>query len=106
MTTDDARDRLIAELREQVSALEAIVRRRSDELRLIQCSACAKDRALISTILDGDGAPDLAIAAIEAYYSMDWFDDSTQFHPASVEGELDNVWSSPTGRAPESEASE
>lgn len=103
MSTGDDRDRLIAELREQITALEEIVLRRSDELRLIQKQACPKDRLMIGSILDGGALREVQLASIDDYYSMTWFAESTHFQPSSVKDALSEVWQAPTGRPAEIE---
>jgi hypothetical protein len=92
VTTASERDGLIANLQDQVEALEEIVKRRSDELRAIQRLACPKDRLMIAAILDGDVGLELQLAAIEEYYRMAWFDDDTKFLPSSVKECLDEIW--------------
>jgi hypothetical protein len=95
--TADERDRLTTELRQQVEALEKIVRRRSDELRLIQKLACAKDRLMIGSVLDGSAMREIQLASIHEYYSMGWFSENTHFLPSSVEEALNEVWQSAPG---------
>jgi len=95
--TADERDRLTAELRQQVGALEKIVRRRSDELRLIQKLACAKDRLMIGSVLDGDAMREIRLASIHEYYSMGWYSENTHFLPSSVEETLNEVWQNAPG---------
>lgn len=97
MKTTDDRDRLTIELRRQVEALEKIVRRRSDELRLIQKLACAKDRLMIGSVLDGGAMREIQLASIDEYYSMAWFSENTHFLPSSVEKALNEAWQSAPG---------
>lgn len=97
MRAEDERDRLTAELRQQVDALEKIVRRRSDELRLIQNQACAKDRLMIGAVLDGGAMRGIRLASIYEYYSMGWYSEDTHFLPSSVEETLNEVWQDAPG---------
>lgn len=103
MSTGDDRDRQIAELAEQVSALEEIVRRRSDELRLIQKLACPKDRLMIASIFDGGAMREIQLASIEEYFAMGWFAETTCFTPLSVEEALNDAWQSAPARPAEAE---
>ncbi len=98
MSSGDDRDRQIAELCEQVAALEEIVRRRSDELRLIQKLACPKDRLMIGSIFDGGAMREIQLASIDEYYAMGWFPETTHFLPSSVEAALDDAWQSAPAR--------
>lgn len=98
MSTMDDRDRQIAELSEQVAALEEIVRRRSDELRLIQKLACPKDRLMIGSIFDGGAMREIQLASIDEYYDMGWFAETTCFNPSSVEEALNDAWQSAPAR--------
>lgn len=103
VSTGDDRDRQIAELREQVAALEEIVRRRSDELRLLQKLACPKDRLMIGSIFDGGAMREIQLASIDQYYAMGWFAETTNFVPSSVEAALDEAWQSAPTRPAEAE---
>ena len=92
MTSGDTRDRMIAALRDQVEALEEILRRRSGEVRTIQKLACPKDRLMIESVLDGGGPREIRLALIHDYYAFNWLDESTQFQPSSVEDALNEAW--------------
>ncbi|MEJ2582966.1 MAG: hypothetical protein P8127_15240 [Acidobacteriota bacterium] len=105
VSRDTERDCLIYELRQQVKALEEIVQRRSYELRLIQKLACAKDRLMIGSVLDGGAIREIQLSSIHEYYSMNWWTESTHFLPSSVEESLIEVWQSAPGRPVDSEAS-
>ena len=82
---------------------KTIVLRRSDELRLIQKLACPKDRLMIGSIFDGGALREIQLASIDEYYSMNWFAESTHFHPSSVEKALSEVWQSAPARPAELE---
>ncbi len=101
MKPADAQEQLIADLRQQVEALEKIVHRRSDELRLIQKLACPKDRLMIGSILDGNSLGETQLAPIDKYYSMNWHVESTHFVPSSVEETLEEIWDSAPRRLTE-----
>lgn len=100
MTPEKDRDQLIADLRDQVEALEEIVKRRSDELRLIQELACEQDRLMIASIFDGDIGRERLFASIDEYYSMAWLPESTHFLPSSVEASLAEAWHDAPKRPP------
>ena len=92
MKSESENERLVADLRDQVEALEEIVRRRSDELRLIQRLVCPKDRIMIESILDGNTIRETQLATIDQYYAMNWHSETTHFTPSSVEEALEEVW--------------
>ena len=83
---------MIAALRDQVEALEEILRRRSGELRTIQKLACPRDRLMIETVVAGGGSREAHLASIDDYYALNWVDESTQFQPSSVEYALNETW--------------
>lgn len=78
----------IARLKSRVAALEALLERRSRELRLIQKHVCHRDLLVISRISAG-----LAPLPFGAF-DPDFWQETTALTPAEVEPTLEALWSS------------
>ncbi|MFP5285174.1 MAG: hypothetical protein ACLGI9_05500, partial [Thermoanaerobaculia bacterium] len=76
---DSAEARLIARLQARVAALEALLERRSRELRQIQKQVCHRDLLVISRI--SAGLPPLPFGA----FDPDFWQETTNLTAAEVE---------------------
>lgn len=85
---DPAEGRLIARLQARVAELEALLERRSRELRQIQKHACHRDLLVISRI--SAGLPPLPFGA----FDPDFWQETTNLTAAEVEPTLEALWSS------------
>lgn len=85
---DSAEARLIARLQARVAALEALLERRSRELRQIQKHVCHRDLLVISRI--SAGLPPLPFGA----FDPDFWQETTNLTAAEVEPTLEALWSS------------
>lgn len=86
MASDEKR--LIAQLQARVAALEALLERRSRELRTIQKHVCHRDLLVISRI--SAGLSHLPFGA----FDPDFWQETTNLTPAEVEPTLEALWSS------------
>lgn len=80
----------IARLQSRVSALEALLERRSRELRLIQKHACHRDLLVISRVVSG--LSPLPFGP----FDPDFWQETTTLTPAEVSETLEILWSSLT----------
>lgn len=78
----------IVHLQAQVAALEALLARRSRELRLIQKYICRRDLILVSRLLSG--FPPLPFGAYEPAF----WQETTELTAAHVEETLVDLWRS------------
>lgn len=83
-----AEEKEIARLKSRVAALEALLERRSRELRLIQKHVCHRDLLVISRI--SAGLSPLPFGP----FSPDFWQETTALTAAEVEPTLENLWSS------------
>jgi hypothetical protein len=91
-----AETELIARLQARVTALEALLERRSREIRLIQKHVCRRDLLIISRI-----TARLAPLPLGAF-DPDFWQETTELTPADVDDTLEILWSSlaPVERQP------
>lgn len=80
--------RTIARLQARVESLEAALKERSREMRLLQRHLCSRDLILLSRLRSG--LPPLPRGAYEPAF----WRETTVFTPADVEETLDDLWSS------------
>lgn len=80
--------RRIAELEARVAALEAALKRRSRELRVLQGHLCRRDLITLSRL--ATGLPALARGA----YEPELWRETTDFTPAQVDETLTDLWHS------------
>lgn len=85
---DSAEGRLIARLQARVAELEALLERRSRELRQIQRHVCHRDLLVISRI--SAGLPPLPFGS----FDLDFWQETTNLTGAEVEPTLEALWSS------------
>jgi hypothetical protein len=78
----------IARLESRVAALEALLERRSREMRLIQKHVCHRDLLVISRVLAG--LPPLPFGPFEP----EFWHETTALTPAEVPETLETLWSS------------
>lgn len=86
MASEEAK--LIARLQARVAALEALLERRSRELRTIQKHVCHRDLLVISRI--AAGLSPLPFGA----FDPDFWQETTHLTPAEVDSTLEALWSS------------
>jgi hypothetical protein len=86
--TEPAESQQIVRLQARVAALEALLERRSRELRLIQRHVCHRDLLVISRI--SAGLPPLPFGP----FSPDFWQETTALTAAEVEPTLEALWSS------------
>lgn len=85
---DSAEATLIARLQARVAALEALLERRSRELRQIQKHVCHRDLLVISRVCAG--LSPLPVGA----FDPDFWQETTVLTQAEVEPTLESLWSS------------
>jgi len=85
---ESAEARLIARLQARVAALEALLERRSRELRRIQKHVCHRDLLIISRVSAGLSA--LPFGA----FDPDFWQETAALTPAEVEPTLEALWDS------------
>ena len=78
----------IARLQSRVAALEALLERRSRELRLIQKQVCHRDLLVISRI--SAGLAPLPFGSFDPHF----WQETTALTPAEVEETMKDLWSS------------
>ncbi len=81
----------IARLEARVAALEEALRRRSEELRLIQRHVCLPDLVLVSRIIEG-------LPPSRGAYDPAFWSESTEVVEADVEETLRDLWIAATPR--------
>jgi hypothetical protein len=78
----------VRRLRAKADALEAALDRASQDLQLVFRVIPTRWKVVVSHVLSGDvPRPD-----IEAYYRIDWWDESTRFDQCDVEPALRALW--------------
>lgn len=85
---ETAETKEIARLKSRVAALEALLERRSRELRLIQKHVCHRDLLVISRV--SAGLSPLPFGA----FDPDFWQETTALTQAEVEPTLEALWSS------------
>lgn len=85
---ESAEARLIARLQARVTALEALLERRSRELRRIQKHVCHRDLMIISRV--SAGLSPLPFGA----FDPDFWQETPALTPADVEQTLEALWNS------------
>jgi hypothetical protein len=85
---DSTDETLVARLQARVTTLEALLERRSRELRQIQKHVCHRDLLIISRICAG-----LSPLPLGAFDPAFW-QETTALTPAEVEPTLEALWSS------------
>lgn len=80
----------IAGLEGRITALEAVLSRRSRELRLLQRALCPADLVQLARI--ADGLPPLPLLA----HQLEYWTETTEIVPADLEATLEDLWASLT----------